>query len=93
MGRRRTKKLLTQTVVGTATAGLPQPLRKVLGSRWGSRLAILVAIVLFTTGIATIDWTNGSPRLKINRDRAQEVRQEVRERAESVANHALEIRR
>ena len=90
MAQRKSKKVAAQYVVGTATAGLPQPVRNVVGSRWGSRLAILVAIALFATGIATLDWSNGWPRLKIDRARAQQVEHEIHDRAESLAERALE---
>ena len=81
---------MAQQVVGTAALGLPQPVRNVVGSRWGSRLAVLIVLALLATGIATVDWTSGRPRLKIDRERAQEVRKEVRERVDAVAGREAE---
>jgi len=89
---RKSKKLVSQQVVETAAVGLPQPIRAVVSSRWGARLAILAALAAFATGIATLDWSNGWPKLKIDRQRAQEVRKEVRHEAEVLAERALENR-
>lgn len=85
MAKRKAKKDAAQQLVGAAAMGLPAPIRTTLASRWGSRLAILVAIALFASGVATIDWTGGRPHLKIDRERAQEVRHELYEGAERVA--------
>lgn len=93
MAPRKSKKLVSQQIVGTAASGLPQPIRTVVSSRWGARLAILVVAALFATGIATLDWSEGWPKLKINRERAQEVREEVRHEAEELADRAMENRR
>jgi hypothetical protein len=93
MARRKTKKLVSQQIVGTAAAGLPEPCRQVLGSRWGARLALLLVAALFATGIATLDWSTGWPKLKINRERAQEVRTEIYHDAEALAERIEESRR
>jgi len=85
MAKRKTKKTAAQQLVGTAAMGLPSPMRSAIGSRWGARLAIVVAIVLFASGIATVDWTGGTPHLKIDRERAQEVRREIRNDVEHIA--------
>ena len=53
-----------------------------------ARLAVLIVLALLGTGIATVDWTSGRPRLKFDKQRAQEVRQEVRERVEAVAQRS-----
>jgi hypothetical protein len=85
MAKRKTKKTAAQQVVGTAAMGLPSPVRNAVGSRWGAPLAILVAIALFASGVVTIDWTGGRPHLKVDRERAQEVRHELRDDVEHIA--------
>ncbi len=42
-------------------------------------------LALLGTGVATIDWDGWRPRLKVDRERLQEVRQEVRDEVKVVA--------
>ncbi len=84
------KKTVAQQVVGTAALGLPAPVRSVVATRWGAPLAVLVLLAMLGTGIATLDWSNGWPKLKIDRERAQEVRQNVRERVGAASGHPSE---
>ncbi|HEY1601313.1 MAG TPA: hypothetical protein VGG64_17055 [Pirellulales bacterium] len=83
---RKKDKSVAQAVVSTAAYSLPAPVRAIVSTRWGARLAVLIVLALLGTGIATVDWTSGRPRLKFDKQRAQEVRQEVREQVESVAH-------
>ncbi len=92
MAKRKGKKDTAQKLVSTAATGLPAPLQSALGSRWGSRLAILIAIALFASGVATVDWTGGVPHVHIDRERAQEVRHDLYEDAESVAKRQTDDR-
>ena len=90
MAKSKKKKSVAQHAVGMAAIGLPQPVRNVVATRWGARLAIVVALALMATGVATLDWSDGWPKLKIDRQRAQEVRLKVRERVEAVAGKPTE---
>lgn len=71
--RRSRRKTLGQHLVSGATMGLPAPVRAVAGSRWGSRLFLLILAVLFAAGVVTVEWKDGWPTLNFNHQRASEV--------------------
>ncbi len=78
------KKSISQKVVNTATIGmpLPKPAKKILGSRMVALLIVVSIPVLLSTGMVTVQWENGRPRLSINRQRTAEVREEATEQLE-----------
>lgn len=90
------KKTITQQAVGLAAPVMPAPLAKVVGTRWGSRLFILLLPFLFATGILTISWSNGIPTVNFDRARAwlvgQEVSRHVEQKAVRVAQDVQERR-
>ena len=55
------KKTVAQRAVGLAAPVMPAPVAKVVGTRWGARLFLLLLPFLLATGIITISWTNGLP--------------------------------
>jgi endonuclease/exonuclease/phosphatase family metal-dependent hydrolase len=74
-----------------ATAGLPLPLRELLRSRLGTPLLlVLLAAGLLGSGILTLQWSNGRPSVAIDRQRAAEVRQAVRERVVAASDGTTE---
>jgi hypothetical protein len=83
MARSR-KKSLSQQAVGVATVGLPAPARKVLSSRVGALLVVIIVPVLFATGIASVKWENGRPKVSFNKERAVEVEQKAAQRIEAI---------
>jgi hypothetical protein len=89
---RRKRKTLSQKVVGVATFGMPRGVRKVLGSRGLALLILLSVPVLALTGIISVQWTEGRPELSIDRERAAEVRQEVREGIQSLRDRRIDDR-
>ena len=74
------KKTYSQQVAGLATMGMPSPVQKVASSRWGSRLLLLVPILL-ATGVITISFNGGMPSVFVNKDRAAAVGQELKQNA------------
>ncbi len=88
------KKTMTQQALGLAAPMLPAPVAKVVGTRWGSRLFILVVPFLFATGVLTISWNNGIPTVNFDRARAwivgQQVSQQVEQQAVRVAQDVRE---
>ena len=82
---RAKRKTVAQQVVATAGIGLPAPVRQVAASRWGAPLAIAIVLGLIGTGVATVDWDGWMPHLKINKERAQEVRQSIRQEVDELA--------
>jgi hypothetical protein len=84
------KKTIAQRAVGLASPVLPAPVAKVAGTRWGSRLFILLVPFLLATGVLTISWNNGIPSVNFDRARAWVVGQQVSQRVESEARRAAQ---
>lgn len=84
MARSR-KKTTTQRLLGAATAGLPAPVQQVVASRWGAPLILLLlGGGVLGTGIIKVQWSEGRPSVAIDRQRADEVKQKLKERVASV---------
>lgn len=83
MGRSK-KKAVSQRVVDVATTGLPSPIRKFLGGRLVALLIVVAFPVLYATGVISIDWENGRPRLSINQERAEQVKDQAAERLDDL---------
>ena len=79
------KKTMAQQAVGLAAPMLPAPVAKVAGTRWGSRLLILLLPFLLATGVLTISWNNGIPTVSFDRAKALLVGQKVSERVQQEA--------
>ena len=79
------KKTMAQQAVGLAAPMLPAPVAKVAGTRWGSRLLILLLPFLLATGVLTISWNNGIPTVSFDRAKALLVGQKVGERVQQEA--------
>lgn len=90
----RKKKTMTQQALGLAAPVLPAPLAKIVGTRWGSRLFILLLPFLLATGILTVSWHNGIPTVNFDRAKAllvgQQVSRHVEQQAVRVANDVRE---
>ena len=84
------KQTMAQRAVGLASPVLPAPVAKVIGTRWGSRLFILLVPFLLATGVLTISWNNGIPSVNFDRARAMIVGQQVGQRVESEARRAAQ---
>lgn len=82
MARSR-KKTLEQRVVGVATLGMPASVQKVARTKWGARIFLLTGAALFSAGILNVQWTDGRPQLKVDRERAKEVKENIVSEIES----------
>jgi hypothetical protein len=71
--RKSSKSSMSQQIVGMATMGLPAPVQKVAGSKWGSKLLLIAVPFLIASGIITITFSGGMPSVNVNRDRATAV--------------------
>jgi len=90
MARSR-KKSAYRGLMYVATAGLPLSLRELLRSRLGTPiLLVLLAAGLVGSGVLTLQWSNGRPSVAIDRQRAAEVKQAVRERVVAASDGAAE---
>ncbi|MFM7075274.1 MAG: hypothetical protein ACKO3G_04315 [Planctomycetaceae bacterium] len=81
------KKTVAQRAVGLAAPVMPAPVAKVVGTRWGARLFLLLLPFLLATGIITISWTNGLPMVSFDWARALVVGRRV---GEDVGQKALD---
>lgn len=77
---RSKKQAISQKVVNVATIGMPTPVRKFLGNRLIALLIVLLLPVLYATGVVSIEWRDGRPRLSFDRQRAAEVKMETAEK-------------
>lgn len=84
------RKTIAQRAVGLASPVLPAPVAKVAGTRWGSRLFLLLVPFLLATGVLTISWNNGIPSVNFDRARAWIVGRQVGERVEAEAMRAAQ---
>ena len=71
--RRKRKPTLAQCLVGVATAGMPPPVRSVLGTRLGSLVILIALPILVITGVVSIQWNSGLPQVSIDSQRAKEI--------------------
>ena len=78
------KKTVSQNVVNAATTGMPQPVKKVLGGRIVASLIELCIPVLYASGIVSVKWEDGRPRISINQQRATQVKQEAVEQIQEL---------
>ena len=78
MARSR-KKTISQKIVGTATTGMPTPIKKLVGGRVVAFLIVASMALLLITGVVKIHWENGRPRFSINEQRAAEVKAVVKD--------------
>ena len=76
------KKTAAQVVVGLAASGMPAQVKALATQRWVALLLVLVAALAVGTGVLTVQWTDGRPKLRIDRERAAEVKQNIKERIE-----------
>ena len=84
MARSR-KKTTTQRLVGAATAGMPAPVQRIVGSRWGAPLLLLLlGAGILGSGIVTVHWSEGRPSVSIDRQRASEIKQTLKDRVASI---------
>ena len=84
---KRTKRSISQKVVGIGTSGMPAPVRKVLSNRIMAALVVVTVPVLFATGLLVVDWGNGIPTLSIDRHRASEAKAEATEKIKELSDN------
>lgn len=79
MARSR-KKTAAQHVMGVASMAMPAPLRDIVTTRWGARLSLVVVAGLVSSGVLSVDWTDGKPHVQVNKERAREVENNLEQR-------------
>jgi hypothetical protein len=88
--RKSSHKTVAQQVVGTAAMGMPSPVKGVVATRWGARITLVVVGLALATGVLTVKWDGYMPHFNLDRKRAKEVGEEVREKVEDVAHRTGE---
>lgn len=83
MARRRKRKTLAQRIVRTVSFGLPEPVRERISGPWTSLAVLVLLPLLMALGVVQISWNGGQPAVSVNRERASEVRQELRQELEA----------
>lgn len=78
----RRRKNTAQKIVNIATTGMPRPVRSIASSRIGSFLITVGLPILIATGIVKISWNGALPSFTVDEQRAGEVRERLRDRAE-----------
>ena len=80
----RKKKSLPQNVVGVATTGMPSPVRKFLAGRAIALLIVVIVPILFATGVISVRFENGRPKVTFNAQRAVEVREDAVDKVQDI---------
>jgi hypothetical protein len=81
MAKKFKKSTLAKLAVDVAAPGVPQPVKRALMTRWGARIAFVVAVALFISGVVKVQWSDNRPHLSINHERAQEMKAAIVEEA------------
>ena len=79
MARSR-KKTAAQHVMGVASMAMPAPLRDIVTTRWGARLSLVAVAAMVSSGVLSVDWTDGKPHVQVNKERAREVENNLEQR-------------
>lgn len=69
--------------VGMATSWMPAPLADFFATPLGATVFMVVAPFLLATGVITVNWSNGTPAVTFDRERAIVVGREVEQRVEA----------
>lgn len=89
MASKKSKKSTIQTAAALATMGMPAPVQQIASSKLGSLAMIIGGLILVATGAITISWQGGMPSVKVNEARAEQLKQEVQQRARVAADRVV----
>lgn len=70
-------------VVGLATSWMPAPLADFFATPLGVSVFMVAAPFLLATGVISVNWSNGTPAVTFDRERAIVVGREVEQRVEA----------
>lgn len=75
MGRyRRKRKSSTQRIASLVALGLPAPVQRVADTKLGSLLMLIFIPAMIISGVLTVDWENGHPKINIDRLKAKAIK-------------------
>lgn len=89
MAGKKSKHSTIQTAAALATMGMPAPVQQIASSKLGSLAMIIGGLILVATGAITISWQGGMPSVKVNEARAEQLKQEVQQRARVAADRVV----
>jgi hypothetical protein len=76
------KETVPQQIMGLATSGMPEPIRRVVTARWVSLLIVVVVVpILIATGVVSLSWNDNRPGFTVNEHRAEQVEHEAEQEA------------
>jgi len=78
------KTTLSQKAVSVGTIGMPKPVRKILTGRIIAFVIVLIIPILYATGVVSVTWKNGIPKLSINQQKAGEIKQQATQRIQDL---------
>lgn len=75
MGRyRRKRKSSTQRIASLVALGLPAPVQRVADTKLGSLMMLIFIPAMIISGVLTVDWENGHPKINIDRLKAKALK-------------------
>jgi len=73
----RIDKSTAQRIAETLLLFAPAPIRSIASTPLGSKIFLTVATGLLTTGMMSIDWENGMPKIQWHRENAQQAKDQI----------------
>jgi len=73
----RIDKSTAQRIAETLLLFAPAPIRSIASTPLGSKIFLTVATGLLTTGMLSIDWENGMPKIQWHRENAQQAKDQI----------------
>lgn len=73
----RIDKSTAQRIAETLLLFAPAPIRSIASTPLGSKIFLTVATGLLTTGMMSIEWENGMPKIQWHRENAQQAKDQI----------------
>lgn len=75
--RKQASSTALQQIVDTGLLFAPPPVRRIASTSLGSKLILVAILVLLAKGVLSIGWDNGVPKLNVDREKAEELKQKI----------------
>ena len=87
--RRNTRRSTSRNAASLLALALPAPLQRLANSQGGPLLMFFGFPAMLVVGLLQIDWQNGAPHLKVNAEKASELREAVQGRLGNLENQPI----
>ncbi len=87
--RRRNRRSTSQNAASLLALALPAPFQRLANSQLGPVLIFFGLPALLVVGLLQIDWQNGTPQLKVNPQKASELKAAVKDHLGNLENQPL----